>query len=187
MAPCKSRRGLKQGGAESPAPPADSRAVPQPFSRFDAVALVTGATALAFWIAVPQHSVTAVAAVMAGLLHALRLARWRGYRSAAEPLVMVLHAGYLFVPFGFLLAAAGIAFPEYIAASGALHGWTAGAIGLMTLAVMTRASLGHTGRPLTATAPTQLIYAGALIAALARIVSAFGWERHLLLHVSAPG
>jgi uncharacterized protein involved in response to NO len=50
---------------------------------------------------------------------------------------------------------------------------------------MTRASLGHTGRPLTATAPTQLIYTAALIAALARIVSAFGWERDLLLHISA--
>ena len=84
-----------------------------------------------------------------------------------------------------LLAAAGIAFPEYIATSGALHGRTAGAIGLMTLAVMTRASLGHTGRPLTATAPTQLIYVAALLAALARIVSAFGGERDLLLHISA--
>jgi uncharacterized protein involved in response to NO len=126
-----------------------------------------------------------VAALTAGLLHALRLARWRGYRTAAEPLVLVLHVAYLFVPLGFLLVAAGIAFPAYLTASGALHGWTAGAVGLMTLAVMTRASLGHTGRPLTATAPTQLIYAAALAAALARIVSAFGWERDLLLHTSA--
>lgn len=159
--------------------------LPQPINRFDVVALVTGATALVFWVAIPEHGVTAAAAVIAGLLHALRLARWRGYRTAAEPLVLVLHVAYLFVPLGFFLAAAGIAFPAYLTASGALHGWTAGAVGLMTLAVMTRASLGHTGRPLTATAPTQLIYTAALIAALARIVSAFGWERDLLLHISA--
>jgi uncharacterized protein involved in response to NO len=159
--------------------------LPQPFSRFDVVALLVGAVALAFWIAIPEHSATAAAAVAAGLLHALRLARWRGYHTAAEPLVLVLHVAYLFVPLGFFLLAAAIAFPALLTASGALHGWTAGAIGLMTLAVMTRASLGHTGRPLTATAPTQLIYAAALIAALARIVSAFGWERDLLLHVSA--
>jgi uncharacterized protein involved in response to NO len=50
---------------------------------------------------------------------------------------------------------------------------------------MTRASLGHTGRPLTATAPTLLIYVAALVAALARIVSALGWERDILLHISA--
>jgi uncharacterized protein involved in response to NO len=159
--------------------------LPEPFGRFDIVALVAGAVALALWIAVPAHSVTAAAAVVAGLLHALRLARWRGYRTAAEPLVLVLHVAYLFVPLGFLLVAAGIAFPSYLTASGALHGWTAGAIGLMTLAVMTRASLGHTGRPLTATAPIQAIYVAALIATLARILSAFGWERELLLHISA--
>jgi uncharacterized protein involved in response to NO len=159
--------------------------LPQPFGRFDVAALIAGAVALAFWIALPEHSLTAAAAVVAGLLHALRLARWRGYRTAGEPLVLVLHVAYLFVPLGFLLVAAGIAFPGYLAASGALHGWTAGAIGLMTLAVMTRASLGHTGRPLTATAPTQLIYLAALIAALTRVASAFGWERDLLLNTSA--
>jgi uncharacterized protein involved in response to NO len=159
--------------------------LPQPFDRFDAVVLVAGAVALALWIAIPEYGVTAVAAVVAGLLHAVRLARWRGYRTAAEPLVLVLHVAYLFVPLGFLLVAARIVFPTYLTASGALHGWTAGAIGLMTLAVMTRASLGHTGRPLTATAPTQLLYAAVLIAALARIVSAFGLAREPLLHISA--
>src|SRR5262245_48068588 len=158
--------------------------LPQPFSRFDVVAVLVGAVALASWIALPEHGVTAAAALAAGLLHALRLARWRGYRTAAEPLVLVLHVAYLFVPLGFFLVAAGIAFPAYLTASGALHGWTAGAIGLMTLAVMTRASLGHTGRPLTATAPTQLIYVAALVGALARIVSAFGWERNVVLNVA---
>jgi uncharacterized protein involved in response to NO len=97
----------------------------------------------------------------------------------------VLHIAYAFVPMGFFLVAASIALPALLTASGALHGWTAGAIGLMTLAIMTRSSLGHTGRPLTATAPTQLIYVAALVAALARIVSAFGLAREPLLHVSA--
>jgi uncharacterized protein involved in response to NO len=159
--------------------------LPQPFNRFDGAALVAGAMALAFWVAAPEHGATAAAASAAGLVHALRLARWRGYRTAAEPLVLVLHVAYLFVPLGFLLVAAGVAFPAYLTTPGALHGWTAGAVGLMTLAVMTRASLGHTGQPLTATAPTQGIYAATLIAALARIVSAFGWERDILLHISA--
>jgi uncharacterized protein involved in response to NO len=159
--------------------------LPPPFNRFDAAAVIGGALALALWVAIPEHHATAAAALAAGLLHALRLARWRGYRTAAEPLVLVLHVAYLFVPLGFLLVAGGIALPAYLTTSGALHGWTAGAIGLMTLAVMTRASLGHTGRQLTATASIQFIYVAALVAALARVVSAFGWGGGLLLHISA--
>jgi len=160
-------------------------ALPQPFSRFDVVTLIAGAAALTLWTAAPHGAATAVLALAAGLLHGLRLARWRGYRTASEPLVLVLHIAYAFVPIGFILVAASIALPALLTASGALHAWTAGAIGLMTLAVMTRASLGHTGQPLAATAPTQLIYAAALVAALARIVSAFGLAREPLLHLSA--
>jgi uncharacterized protein involved in response to NO len=54
----------------------------------------------------------------------------------------------------------------------------------MTLAVMTRTSLGHTGRPLTATRPVQLIYVTAIVAAVARIIAAFGIAREPMLHVS---
>jgi uncharacterized protein involved in response to NO len=60
----------------------------------------------------------------------------------------------------------------------------AGAVGLMTLAVMTRASLGHTGQELVASLPTQLIYLCAFTAALARIVAAFEPSR-ALLHIAA--
>jgi uncharacterized protein involved in response to NO len=57
--------------------------------------------------------------------------------------------------------------------SAGIHAWTAGAIGLMTLAVMTRATLGHTGRALQAGPATQAIYALVLLAAVLRIVAAF--------------
>jgi uncharacterized protein involved in response to NO len=77
-----------------------------------------------------------------------------------------------------------VLFPDAIPRSAGLHAWTAGAIGLMTLAVMTRATLGHTGRPLAASAATQLIYGCALIAVLARIAAAFGGAFGLL-HVAA--
>jgi len=86
---------------------------------------------------------------------------------------------------GFVLLALGILRPDLVAQTGALHGWTTGAIGMMTLAVMTRASLGHTGQPLTATRPIQLIYLAALIAALARIAAAFDLLREPMLHLSA--
>lgn len=159
--------------------------LPASFGRFDAVAIASGAVAIACWIALPQSIPTAVLAAVAAVLHAVRLWRWAGYRTAAEPLVLVLHAAYAFVPIGFLLLTLAIVTPDLVVATGALHGWTVGAIGTMTLAVMTRASLGHTGQPLTASPATRLIYAAVLVAAVARIVTAFDIWRDALLTVSA--
>ena len=62
--------------------------------------------------------------------------------------------------------------PSIIPASAGIHAWTGGAVGTMTLAVMTRASLGHTGRTLAASAGTQTIYAAVIAGALARICAA---------------
>lgn len=81
--------------------------------------------------------------------------------------------------------ALGIWSPGTIMTSGAIHGWTAGAFGTMTLAVMTRASLGHTGRPLAASLQIRLIYLAVLVATLARLVTAFGLLREPMLHVAA--
>lgn len=139
--------------------------VPRPFSRFDALAIGGSALALAMWIALPQLAVSGAALVTAGVLQAARLARWAGERTFADRLVVVLHVGYAFVPIGFLLLGAAILWPSKWPASAGLHAWTAGAIGLMTIAVMTRTSLGHTGHKLAASVATQTIYLCALVAA----------------------
>lgn len=159
--------------------------LPIPANRFDAVAITVGAVAIACWTALPQAAPTAALAIAAGSLHAVRLGRWAGYRTAAEPLILVLHVAYAFVPIGFLLLALAIAAPSLVVAGGTLHAWTVGAIGTMTLAVMTRASLGHTGQALIASPATQLIYIAVIIAAATRIVAAFDIWREGLLTVSA--
>ena len=94
--------------------------------------------------------------------------------AAEEPLLLVLHVGYAFVPIGLLaIAAAAIGL---LAEPSALHLLTVGGIGLMTLAVMTRASRGHTGRPLaasrTTTASYLLLFAAAVARPLAELVPA---------------
>jgi len=128
---------------------------------------------------------TALIALAACGLNFARLYRWAGERATTEPLVLILHVAYAFVPLGFVLLALAILTPWLVDPSEALHGWTAGAIGVMTLAVMTRASFGLTGRPLTATRPIKFIYAAAFVAALARIVAAFDVLREPMLHISA--
>ena len=159
--------------------------LPIPFARFDVAVMIASGVALASWITLPDHLATVILALVAGVLNFARLARWAGDRTTAEPLVLVLHVAYAFIPLGFVLLALGMIAPNVLAPTGALHSWTAGAIGLMTLAVMTRASLGHTGQPLTATRGIQLIYLAVFVAALARIVAAFDVAREPMLHLSA--
>lgn len=159
--------------------------LPIPFSKFDAAVMLVSGLALVSWVALPENTLTALLAVAAGVANVVRLARWAGDRTAAEPLVLVLHVAYAFIPVGFLLVAVAIWRPDVVILSGALHSWTAGAIGLMILAVMTRASLGHTGRPLTATLPITMAYAAVTVAGVARIVAAFDVARESMLHLSA--
>ena len=147
-----------------------SSALPTPPMRFfDKVALVALLVALALWVAWPLGALTGVALTLAGALHVLRLARWAGHRTIAEPLVTVLHAGYAFVPLGALALAVEILRPGALGMAGAQHFWMAGAIGLMTLAMMTRATLGHTGQALTAGAGTVMIYLALILSVFARV------------------
>jgi len=157
---------------------------PAPFSRFDMAAIAASALALIGWIAAPAHHITGALLVLAGLLQAARLARWAGGRAIADRLVLVLHVAYVFVPLGFLLIGAS-AFTAAVPPSAGIHAWTAGAFGLMTLAVMTRASLGHTGRPLQAGMGTQAIYALVLASALLRIVAALTGSLALIEYAGA--
>ncbi len=162
-------------------------AMPVPFARFDGVVIAASAAALALWVALPEHRVTGAGLLVAGVLQAVRLWRWVGWRTAGEKLVLVLHVAYLFVPVGFLLLAGVIFGVLPLLASAALHAWTVGAIGTMTLAVMTRASLGHTGRPLHATRAIQVIHLGAVVATVARIAMGIGPAAIVFLHLAMVG
>lgn len=152
---------------------------PVSFSRFDITTLGTSALGLIFWIALPADPLTGTLFLLAGILQAARLARWAGDRTLTDRLVLVLHVAYAFVPLGFLLIGAST-FTDAVPTSAGIHAWTAGAIGLMTLAVMTRATLGHTGRALQAGPATQAIYALILMAAFLRIVAAFNGSLALI-------
>jgi uncharacterized protein involved in response to NO len=144
--------------------------MPSPFGRFDAATMTLTVLVLLLWLARPQDRTTGVLLIACGLMHIVRLVRWTGYRTFADRLVLILHVAYAFIPIGFILAALS-AF-DLVAPSAGIHAWTGGAIGTMTLAVMSRATLGHTGRRLEASIATHLIYASVLVAALARVCAA---------------
>lgn len=145
---------------------AGSAALPKPFGRYDVWALVGLGLALAAWTLAPETVPTAVFAGGAALLHLGRLLRWQGWQTLEEPLLAMLHAGYAFISIGLMAVAA--AAMGWIGAPSALHVLTVGAIGGMTLAVMTRASLGHTGRANVASPLTAVSYLALLVAAVVR-------------------
>lgn len=146
--------------------------LPASFNRFDLASMAMAALALAAWVVVDDSAVTGVLLIAAGLVQAVRFGRWAGDRTVADRLVLILHVGFVFVPIGFVLAGLAALWPA-VPESAGTHAWTAGAIGVMTLAVMTRATLGHTGQPLAASPGTQVIYLFAVAAAVLRICAAF--------------
>lgn len=145
--------------------------MPAPESALDRVALLSTLVALGAWVL----NLATWPAIVAGAALALRLARWRGLSTVREPLVAILHIGYAWLALGLILIGLEVQ------AQAALHALTAGAIGTMTLAVMTRATLGHTGRPLKADAATLAIYALVTLAALMRVSSPFAGARSVLV------
>jgi len=159
--------------------------LPMPFDGDDKVIIGVTAFALVLWVAMPDSVATAIAMLAAGIANLWRLSRWAGWRSLAEPLVAILHLAYLFLPLGFFAMSAATLFPDLVPHSAGLHTWTVGAIVLMTLAVMTRASLGHSGMPLTADLRITAIYGLASAAALARVGAGLMPQQGWLLDVAA--
>ncbi|WP_281993198.1 NnrS family protein [Sulfitobacter geojensis] len=139
-----------------------------PMQRFDKLVLLASVPVLAGWVLYPAATLTSVALVAFGAAHVARLTRWQGHRTLGEPLVWVLHAAYAFIPLGaFALGLDQLL--GNLGTAGAQHLWMLGAIGAMTMAVMTRATLGHTGQTLIANRATVLIYICLFASALTRL------------------
>jgi len=159
--------------------------LPAPSGWFDAVSMAVGASALTIWVAAPDALVTGALLVCAGLLQAVRLARWAGDRTLREPIILILHLAFAFIPLGFVLVGLA-AFSVDITASAGIHAWSGGAFGAMTLAVMSRIGLSHVRRPTVASPGLQAIYALVIVAALARIAAALNaGDAMLLLTIAA--
>ncbi len=146
----------------------DAAELPAAFGFADRAALASAVLALVSWVVEAPAMFTGPLLIAAGIAAALRLARWRGLATVKEPLLLVLHLGHGGLAAGRVLLGAS-ELTGLVPSSAALHALTAGAIGTMILAVMTRATLGHTGQALTAGAGTTAIYGLVTIAALARI------------------
>lgn len=155
------------------------------FSRYDGLTIVLTVVAALSWVVQPQASTTGWFLIIAGLANILRLARWRGWLTWREPIVLILHVGYGWLAFS-LLIIGGATLGFGLKPADAVHALTTGAVGAMTMAVMTRASLGHTGRPKQADRLTIMIYILVNLGALLRVFGpTIGLPTQLMLSAAA--
>lgn len=159
--------------------------LPAPFSRFDAAAIGIGFAAMTSWVIVPDAKATGIAMAVASAVHFIRLARWAGDRTLKDGLVFILHVSYFYVPLGFALLAAAVFFSDTVPQLAGIHALGVGAVGGMTLSVMVRATLGHTGQALQAGTATKLLFVAVNFAACARIVAGADLgPQDMLIHVA---
>jgi len=137
----------------------------------DRITVVLTVLASAAWIFALPAGVVAVLCIAAAIAIAIRLAGWQPQRTVRVPLLWILHLAYGWIPLGFLLlalAALGVVPP-----SAAFHALSVGAIAGLIIGMITRTTLGHTGRLLKAGRMEVIMYALIQIGALLRVVAAF--------------
>ena len=166
----------------------------------DLLVIAGTAGALIFWLAFPKDQITGMMLILAAALQLLRLSRWGGWRTARDPMVLILHVGYAWLPIGLLLLGTAITGMDMVPSAG-IHALTAGAMTTMILAVMTRATLGHTGHELKANRLTVALYLCVTLGAVMRVIASLGvgpftvlvniagllWGAALLLFLTAYG
>ncbi|QIL43381.1 NnrS family protein [Acidovorax sp. HDW3] len=136
--------------------------------RFEPALLAATALALLLWVLGAPALLVAVAALLAGGLHAVRLWLWHPQVTLGRPILWVLHASYAWLPLGFVLLA--LAQLGLLPLSLAVHAFGVGVIGGLIIGMVTRTARGHTGRPLQAGRGETLAYAFVLLAAVLRVL-----------------
>ena len=146
--------------------------LPKPFDRYDTITIAASAIALAVWTAIDTAPLLGAGFAILGIAHIVRLGRWAGLRTLSNPLLLVLHIFYAFIPIGFLTLATGMLISSPAINTGALHVFGIGAAGGLTLAVMIRASLGHTGRTLATDKVLNIVMIAVIFSVTLRVIGA---------------
>ncbi len=118
----------------------------------------------------------------AGAVNFIRLIGWKGWLVRRSPILWILHVAFFLLAAGYLVYGSNLIF-EYLSEAAALHLIAAGAVGSMTLAMMTRAALGHSGRPLNVSGSITVAYVTVIAAALVRTfgTATLGYFQTMLL------
>nr|WP_275116163.1 NnrS family protein [Aliiroseovarius subalbicans] len=174
VTPAFSRNWLKRRGDSD---------LPAPFGMVDRVAMGLTVVTAASWSALGVSSLTGLIATLAAAAMALRLSRWRGFAVRGEVLLLAQHAAYGWLVLALALMALA-SLGDLATLSQVRHALGAGAIGTMTIIVMQRAILGHSGRDITGTRLDWVLFAALHLGAALRIFAGWVGDPMPLLHVA---
>jgi len=142
--------------------------------RLDRASLALIALSAIGWLAGLPGWLFAPLAFGAALVILLRLWRWQALRTGGVPLLWILHLSYAWIAVGLMLLA--LARWQLVSASSGFHALTVGSMAGLIMGMITRTTLGHTGRPLVAGRAEKWMFVCIQLAALSRVASALGWE-----------
>lgn len=174
VTPAFTRNAMTRAGIET--------GLPRSYRFLDAAGIATAILLpLLFVFSAPEIAIASVA-LLTGATQLARLIGWRSVWTFSRPILWSLHLGFAMLAAGYL--ALGFAYLDLFSEVAALHILGIGAVGGMTLAVMSRAILGHTGHPLIAPRPIALAYVLVAAAALVRAagsVAGMDWYNTAML------
>ncbi len=152
----------------------------------DVATVVAMAVVVVLDAVIADWRLAGVLAGLVGLLAAARAVHWGARHSGREPLLWILHAGYAWIVIGLLMRALAVYLPA-LPTSLATHAITIGGIGSLTLGMMARVSLGHSGRELATAPAMRWAFLAILAAAFARVVLPIVVPAHYLLSLMVAG
>lgn len=155
-------------------------AQPKPPSPFDNNIIWLNILALLVWVFAPYHMISSILLILAGLSQLHRLSRWRGLQTIRASIIFVLHIGYVWIGLGLIILGVSIMW-DGLVSSNAIHALTIGGVGTMTVAVMSRASLGHSGKQIKAGLGLSAVYIMLSIATIARLLAGILLENYQFL------
>jgi uncharacterized protein involved in response to NO len=129
-------------------------------------------------VMLPNSQIAGTIILLCGVMHGVRLSRWKGFNTLGEPLLFILHLAYSWIPVGFILLGGGLllGFPS----NAGVHALTVGAIASMIMAVAARAGKGHSGRALESDLLLNLSFVCITLTAVLRIVAALVYVESLM-------
>ncbi len=177
IVPSFTRNALRREGDADPLPPRDW---------LDRGAMVLTLSLLIADLAAPGASIVGWIAIAAAIANGVRLAGWKGWRILDQPILWIVHLGYLWLVVGLALKGYAV-LSEDFSETTALHVLTVGAIGSMTLGIMTRAGLGHTGRSLQVPPAITVAYVILSLATIFRVAGPLWWPEYYNTAMMAAG
>jgi uncharacterized protein involved in response to NO len=156
------------------APEAET-AEPAPFGALGVSTVAVSSLALLGWILLPNYRASAALMVLAGIVHAVRLARWVFDRSPQTTLTLVQQLAYAFIPLGFLVIGGGVLFSHDQGNGVDVRAWLVSATGILTLATFARVSLDEAARPRSVRTMARIIYAAIAVVAVTRLFGGLTW------------